>query len=226
MNYLPLKIDLHVHTCYSYDATTTLREVVVYAKKRGLDGVAITDHDAVEGALKLIRKSNLLIVPGVEITTQRGHVLALNVTTPIPPRLSPQETVQRIHEVGGIAVAAHPTVVYKGGLRQQVTSSFDAVEVINSTAFPFFLSTYLGRKLAVRLNLPQTAGSDSHHASEIGSAYTLIEADPKVYEIIQAIKRGATVPIGKPIPWKVRLRNAVLNLKKKGCKRAYSKSSI
>ena len=213
MNGLPLKMDLHVHTCYSDDATTTLREVVVYAKKRGLDGVAITDHDTVEGALKLTQKSKLLIIPGVEITTQRGHVLALNVTTPIPPMLSPFETIQRIHEVGGIAVAAHPTAVYKEGLRRQIVSSFDAIEVINSTAFPFFLSTYLGRKLAVRLNLPQTAGSDAHHASGIGFAYTLIEADPDVDEVIRAIKRGAAVPVGKPIPWKIRLHNAVSSLK-------------
>jgi len=208
-------MDLHVHTCYSDDATTTLREVVVYAKKQGLDGVAITDHDTVEGALKLTQKSKLLIIPGVEITTQRGHILALNVTTPIPPRLSPLETIQRIHEVGGIAVAAHPTAVYKKGLRRQIVSSFDAVEVINSTAFPFFLSTYLGRKLAVRLNLPQTAGSDAHHASGIGFAYTLIEADPDVDEVIRAIKRGAAVPVGKPIPWKIRLQNAVSSLKRR-----------
>jgi len=220
-------MDLHVHTCYSCDATTTLREVVVYAKKRGLDGVAVTDHNAVEGALKLAQKSNLLIIPGVEITTLRGHILALNVTTQIPPRLSPFETVQRIHEVGGIAVAAHPTAFYKGGLRRQIVSSFDAVEVINSTAFPFFFSTYLGRKLAVHLNLPQTAGSDAHRASEVGFAYTLIEADPNVDEIIQAIKKGATVPFGKPIPWKIRLQNAVINPRRRGvCKKGYSKSSI
>lgn len=216
MNGLPLKLDLHVHTCYSNDATTTLREVVLYAKKRGLDGVAITDHNAVEGALKLAQKSNLLVVPGVEVTTQRGHVLALNVTTSIPQRLSTFETIQRIHEAGGIAVAAHPTAVYKGGLRRQIVSSFDAVEVINSTAFPFFLSTYLGRKLAVRLNLPQTAGSDAHQASGIGFAYTLIEADPNADEIIQAIKRGAAVPFGRPIPWRIRLQNAVSSLKGKG----------
>jgi len=207
-------MDLHVHTFYSYDATTSLKEVVFYAKKRGLDGVAITDHNNVEGALKLAQKSNMLIIPGVEVTTQRGHVLALNVTKPIPPRLSPSETIQRIHEVGGIAVAAHPTTVYKGGLRRQIEPSLDAVEVINSKAFPFFLSTYLGRRLAVRLNLPQTAGSDAHHASEIGFAHTIIEADPDVDEIIRTIKRGAAVPVGKPIPWKTRLQNAASDLRR------------
>jgi len=209
VNSLPLKIDLHVHTCYSWDSATTLKEVVVYAKKRGLDGVAITDHDSVKGALKLAKKRNFLIIPGIEVSTKRGHVLALNVTIPIPPKLSPFETIQTIHDVGGIAVAAHPTTVYKGGLRRQITSNFDAIEVINSSSFPFFLSTCLGRRLAVRLNLPQTAGSDSHYPSDIGTAYTLIDANSEVDEVIQAIKRGATVPFGKPIPWKARFRNVV-----------------
>ncbi len=218
MNRVPLRMDLHVHTCYSRDATTTLKEVVAYAKKRGLDGVAITDHDAVEGALELIRKKSLLIVPGIEISTKHGHVLALNITTEIPPKLSPLETIKRIHEAGGVAVAAHPTAVSKGGLRQlmrkHIVSSFDAVEVINSTAFPFFLSTYMSRKLAARLNLPQTAGSDAHHASGIGLAYTIVEADPDADEIIHAIKKGMTIPVGKPIPWRTRLQNIVSNLKR------------
>ena len=109
-------MDLHVHTCYSYDATTTLREVVAYAKKRGLDGVAITDHDTLRGALRLIQESEFIIIPGVEITTRQGHVLALNITTPIPSRLDLSETIHKIHDAGGIAVAPHLTAVGKGGI--------------------------------------------------------------------------------------------------------------
>ena len=209
-----LKIDLHVHTCYSYDAVTTLKEVGAYSKKRGLDGVAITDHDTLLGALRLIHKSKLIVIQGMEISALGGHVLALNITTPIPPKLSLSETVQRIHEAGGIAVVAHPTFVYKSTLSRQVTS-YDAIEVINSAAIPFQLFRCLNRKLATRLNLPQTAGSDSHYAPEIGAAYTVVKADPDVDEIVQAIKGGRTLPLGKPIPWRVRLRRVALSLKRK-----------
>ena len=215
MRDLYLKIDLHVHTRYSHDSTTTLDQILAYSQKRGLDGVAITDHDVVTGALKLIQKvEGLLVIPGVEVTTSRGHVLALNITRPIPMELSPFETVQTIHEAGGIAVAAHPTVFYKG-LRGQVNSNFDAVEVINASSFPFFLSTHLSQKLAVRLNLPQTAGSDAHYASEIGFAYTIVDTEPEINEIVHAIKKGATIPCGKPIPWKLRLKRGYFDIKKK-----------
>jgi predicted metal-dependent phosphoesterase TrpH len=219
-------MDLHVHTCYSWDGVTTLKEVVVYAKKRGLDGVAITDHDSVKGAVKLAKKHDFLVMPGIEVSTKRGHVLALNVTTSITPKLSTFETIETIHDLGGIAVAAHPTTMYKGGLRRQTTSNFDAIEVINSSSFPFFLSTRLARRLAVNLNLPQTAGSDSHRPSDIGTAYTLIDADSEVDEVVHAIKKGATVPFGKPIPWKARFLDVMLNPKRRRLKKAYSRSSI
>jgi hypothetical protein len=203
---LPLKIDLHVHTCHSHDSTTTLNQVITYSKKRGLDGVAITDHDVATVSPRLAQKAkNLVVIPGVEVTTSRGHVVALNITKPIPRELNPSETIEMIHEAGGIAVAAHPTVFYKG-LRGQVDSDFDAVEVVNASAFPFFLSTYLSRKLAARLDLPQTAGSDAHYAAEIGFAYTVVDVEPDVDEIVHAITKGETVPHGRPIPWRLRFK--------------------
>jgi len=213
---LPLKIDLHVHTCYSADGVTTLREVVAYSKKQGLDGVAITDHDILKGAAILAKRHELLIIPGVEVTTKRGHVLALGITTSVFPNSSPSETTQQIRERGGIAIAAHPIALLKGmEPRTLLTSRFDAIEVINSVAFPFHFSVYMGRKLATQLGLPQVAGSDSHYAPEIGAAYTLIEADPQVDEVIQAIRKGATTPVGKPIPWKIRPRGEAFKLKRK-----------
>jgi len=215
----PLKIDLHVHTVYSNDASTTLREVIAYSKKQGLNGVAITDHDTLKGALKLTKQKRVTVVPGIEICTLHGHVLAFNVTEPIPPKLSLPEAVQRVHDLGGIAVAAHPAHparFFKIGItrRAAMVSNFDAIEVINSSAFPFFLSTYLSRKLAQRLNLPQTGGSDAHQASEIGTAYTVVNADSNIDDIVEAIRKGAVIPGGKSIPWTVRVRRGAHEIKK------------
>jgi predicted metal-dependent phosphoesterase TrpH len=214
---LVLKIDLHVHTCYSSDGITTPREVVAYSRRRGLDGVAITDHDTVAGALRLLGKVDLVIIPGIEITTLGGHILALNIKKPIPSNLRISETIQRIHVAGGIAVWAHPVTLLKGLRSTDTNLDFDAIEVINSSNFPFSLTTHLSRKLAVRLNRPQIAGSDAHYGPEIGFAYTIIDADPDVDEIVHAIEKGAAIPFGRAIPWRLRLKRASLNFKKK-CK--------
>jgi len=224
----PLKIDLHVHTHYSEDATTTLKEVVYYAKKNGLDGVAVTDHKTLRGALKLAKKSQLTIITGLEVETLRGHILALNITTLIPQKLSITETVQKIHDAGGVAVMAHPAAVFKTGLGQIITwsSNLDAVEVINSAAFPFFLSTHLSCRLAKRLNLPQTAGSDAHHAAEIGRAYTQVDADSNSDDVAEAVRKGAITPCGKPISWAKRVKRGALYLTKIRRRRYSSKFSI
>jgi len=213
---LPLKIDFHVHTCYSHDGITTPKQLIAYAKRRGLDGVAITDHDTIDGAVKLAKKkTGLLIIPGVEVTTKQGHVIALNVTIPIPSQRNVKETAEKIHEAGGIAVASHPAALTKQSLMENVTSAFDAIEVINSSALPFFFSVYFSRKIATRLKLPQIAGSDSHYAPEIGTAYTIVDADPDVDEVIKAIRASATKPFGKWIPLNIRLKREALILKKK-----------
>jgi len=200
-----------MHTHYSPDATTTLRQVIQYAKKRGLDGVAITDHDTVTGALRLAKQRKLLVIPGMEIETPKGHILALNIRKPVgkPPdaTLTLSKVIENIHEADGTAVIAHPASVLKSGLGNKILSEtdLDAIEVVNSAAFPFFLSTYLSKRLAQQLRLPQTAGSDSHHPQEIGKAYTLIDADSNVDDVIEAIKKEKTIPCGKPISWIMRI---------------------
>lgn len=197
----PLRIDLHVHSCYSEDSRTTLEDLVKYAKRNGLDGVAVTDHDTVRGARILTEQKDLIVIPGIEVSSLHGHILGLNITESVQPKLSIAETAEEIKRLGGIAVVAHPSVVIKTGLGSKITSAskIDAVEVINASAFPFFLTTYLARRLAQNLRLPQTGGSDAHYREEIGNAYTLIDADPDKNDIVEAIRKGETSPCGKPI---------------------------
>jgi hypothetical protein len=211
---LPLKIDLHVHTSYSYDSFITLEELVFYAKKRGLDGVAITDHDTIEGALKIIEETDFLILPGIEISSSKGHIIGLNVQTPIPPKLGVDETLDKIHDAGGIAVACHPTALFKGSLGKHANCKFDAIEVINSSAFPFNHSVKHSRQLASVFGIPQTGGSDAHYGPEIGYAYTIIAAEPQIDNVIKAISKGLCQPFGDPIPWRYRFKREFLKLKK------------
>jgi len=212
---LPLKVDLHIHTHYSHDSTITPKELLTFAKKRELDAVAVTDHDTIEGALKMSTDKEFLVIPGIEVTTKNGHVLGLDIHEQIQPMLDVRATIRKIHEAGGIAIAAHPTALYRGKLRNHMTREFDAVEVINASSIPFSFSNRINRKLAEELNLPQTAGSDAHYAPEIGMAYCEIETNLEKEEIIAAIKSGKTAACGRAIPWLMRLRREALNFKKK-----------
>lgn len=214
---MPLKIDLHVHTCYSEDSIITLEDLIAHVRKNRLDGVAITDHNTVEGALRIVkvtREKKLIIVPGIEVSTESGgHILGINVTTPIPKKLSIEETVERIHEVGGIAIAAHPEALFKSriGLSPKILSfGLDAIEVINSSLFPFKLLTQRCKRFAERHGLPQTAGSDSHIPEAIGLAYTIIECNStSLDDITESIKKGLTIPAGRGIPLSLRIKDFI-----------------
>lgn len=208
-----LKIDLHVHTRYSPDSSITLDDVVAFAKRRGLDGVAVTDHNTVEGAQKL-KTSDIIVIPGIEVSTLNGHLLGLNVDVPIPAKRGIEETVNLIHEAGGIAVAPHPFSFYKSPPSRNVTC-YDAVEVMNAASVPFSVLTHYSKRFAERLGLPQTGGSDAHYAPEIGSAYTVVESGPDVDEIVSTIKKGAVFAVGNGVPLRIRFGRMYSRFKKK-----------
>lgn len=223
MKNLKLKIDLHVHTCYSNDGLITLKELVSYAGKRGLDSVAITDHDRIDSALRMAKETNFLIIPGVEVSSLNGHIVGLNLQESVPKNLTVNETVDRIHKLGGLAIACHPKAVLKSSLKVEAEQKFDAVEVINASAFPFKRSVEKASEIAYSLGLPQVAGSDAHYAPEIGSAFTVVDAEPNCEEIAKAISKGLCQPFGKAIPLMLRLKRKILTFKRS---RHFSKSQI
>jgi predicted metal-dependent phosphoesterase TrpH len=202
---MQVKADLHVHTTYSSDSVITPKELVFYAKKRGLTAVAVTDHNTVEGAQKISKETDFLIIPGTEVSSLHGHIVGLNLNTLIPRGLSADETVDRIHEAGGIAIACHPYAMLKGSVGKHVTGKFDAVEAINASAFPFTRATSKAHQLAERLKLPKVAGTDAHYGPVIGQAYTLIDSEPNVEAIIKAIKNGHCKPAGTGLSLRLKL---------------------
>ncbi len=119
------------------DSLITPEDLIYYAKKRGLNAVAVTDHNQLEGAYKIANETDFLVIPGMEVSSADGHIVALNVKELIPRGFSAVETVERIHRAGGVAIACHPYVYFKGCLRDKVCATFDAIEVINARAFPF-----------------------------------------------------------------------------------------
>jgi predicted metal-dependent phosphoesterase TrpH len=212
---MQVKADLHVHTIYSPDSLITPEDLVFYAKKRGLTAVAVTDHDRVDGALKIARETDFLIIPGIEVSSRNGHIIGLNVQEQIPKGLSSDETVEKIHTAGGVAVACHPFALFKGSLGKHANAKFDAVETINASAFPFNRSVRKAQEIADRFGISRVAGTDAHYGPEVGYAYTIIDAEPQVDAIIKAIAKGQCQPFGKPIPMTLKLQENFRSLKRK-----------
>ena len=102
-----MKADLHVHTLYSNDGKTTLEELLEYAERMGIGCIAVTDHNQFEAYERLKDNGRVIIVPAEEVSSAEGHIVALGIDRLIPRDLSIQETIDRIHEAGGYAFAAH-----------------------------------------------------------------------------------------------------------------------
>lgn len=195
-----LKLDLHVHTSHSYDGRCSVEEVVAAIKARGLNGVAITDHNSIDGhkEAKKFSKGGFLVIPGIEVNSKHGHIVGLGVSELVPRGLSAAETVERIREQGGIAIAAHPFVLGRSP-RLVYRAKFDAIEVLNSRAF--LLSNPLARRFAEKNKVPMVGGSDAHRKDEMGLAYTCVDCEPKIESVFEEIRRGKSSASGKTIPF-------------------------
>lgn len=210
-----IKADLHVHTTYSNDSLITPKDLVYYSKRRGLNAVAVTDHNSLNGAYKIAKETDFLIIPGMEVSSADGHIVALNVHELIPRGLSAVDTVELIHKAGGVAIACHPYVYFKGCLRDNVCAAFDAIEVINARAFPFKNSVKKAEEAAERLNLSRVAGTDAHYGPQIGYGYTEIEAsEPTVEAISKAIVDGHCSAHGQQVPIVLNAQQQLLRIRR------------
>jgi len=170
-----MRADLHVHTCYSPDSLTSLESVIEIARQRGLDKVAITDHNRLQGALRLRELAPELVIVGEEIRTTEGELLCFFLTEEVRGGLSPEETIARVRDQGAILGIPHPMDQIRRETLERtsltrIRGQLDCVEVFNARCI---LPAYNRRVAAwaAELGLPGTAGSDAHHAAEIGRAY-------------------------------------------------------
>ena len=196
-----MRIDCHCHTVYSkhwfwgHDSINTPEEMIKAAVKKGLDGLAITDHNTVKGSLmgkKVARRfKNFIIITGSEIKTKEGEIIGLDIKEDVPLNLSIEETVEKIHDLGGIAIAPHPfgSYIFRRCAGRNALKA-DAIEIYNST-----LTKKQNTKafnLARNFKKSITAGSDAHSAREIGNAGIIFNGNP-----IEAILKNKVKIFGK-----------------------------
>jgi predicted metal-dependent phosphoesterase TrpH len=201
--------DLHCHTTAS-DGVSTPRAMLEAGRRRGLAVLAITDHNTILGALaarELAARDPSLprVVIGEEVTTRQGHVVGLFLRSPVPPRLTARETVERIHAQGGLAVAVHPcwrTGRHGVGRELLELGGFDAMEVRNGAPAP---SMWRANRRAARLErdleLPVTGGSDAHGRLAVGWALTEFEGSTPD-DLRRELAAGRTRARARvPAPW-------------------------
>ncbi|HIH01034.1 TPA: PHP domain-containing protein [Thermoplasmata archaeon] len=194
-----MKLDLHIHSKFSRDGAATVEDILGRCRSLGLDGCSITDHNSIDGsieAFELAHSFGLLVVRGIEISTSEGHVLAYGLSSTVPSGLAVAETIQRVHEAGGIAVAAHPRRFPSGlGIRRASKESFDAVEILNGGSSR--ASNKSSAALATRIGLPGVGGSDAHRIEEIGRAATVLQDVTSERQVIDSILGGKTSVVGR-----------------------------
>ena len=211
-----LAVELHVHSDHSHDGRDPVDLILQQAAAVGLDAVAITDHDEIEGsleALELAREhEDLLAIPGMEVSSGEGHVLAIGVKELIPPGMPFEVTVERIRDQGGLAIIPHPFQESRHGvakwLSREEMARADAIEVYNSRLITGHANNQ-ARRFARAHELPMTAGSDAHISEMVGQAVTHVDArDRSVEAIVDAIAAGRTIVDGKRTPWHISFRQA------------------
>jgi predicted metal-dependent phosphoesterase TrpH len=207
-----IAVDLHLHTCHSYDCATPLHEIARSCTRAGLDCVAITDHNTITGALKLRDSGAVRVIIGEEVSTADGELIGLFLTEPVPRGLPALETIARVKAQGGLVCIPHPLgrkpfsrLNDLGGtqngrytpspqvtrtsklLIEDVLTRVDLLEVINSRT-PFLSTWNAMRQLADLSSLPSTAGSDAHTPGEIGRARVMMPDFTDAQSFMTAIR--------------------------------------
>ncbi|CAN5633381.1 hypothetical protein BH18VER1_BH18VER1_01030 [soil metagenome] len=185
---MSFNIDLHTHTFFSGDGVSSPEENIAAAREKGLHGFAVTDHNTCDAVTYLLDKGlmredgrpvdGFLIIPGVEVSTETGHLLCIGATLPYLKGRPAREVCEMIHERGGLAIPPHPFDLFRAGIRFETleTLPIDALEVFNAatTLRRYNRQAY---EYAGSRGLPMTAASDAHHSEALGTAFTVMKTD-------------------------------------------------
>ncbi|MBO8178889.1 MAG: PHP domain-containing protein [Archaeoglobus sp.] len=180
-----LKAELHVHSSIS-DGKDGVRKILNAAMEKKIDVISITDHDTVQGSLEALdiveeEKLPIKILPGCEITSSSGHILAFGIIKDVEPKMSAEETCRVVRELGGVCFLAHPFDFIRGGsVRLKDFRIVDGVETFNAKSY----FNFMAKRYAKKFSKPEIAGSDAHSARAVGLAVNYLPDNINLIESI------------------------------------------
>jgi predicted metal-dependent phosphoesterase TrpH len=197
-----LKMDSHIHSEYSPDSSSKIDDILKVAGRENIDIIAISDHNTVDGTCEVMaktRNTDILAIPSIEVSSSLGHILGFGCEENIPRGLTPQDTIDRIHDLGGLAIIPHPYCFYRHGLlckSDYKDLKIDAIETKNAR----FIVGYCNNKaknLAKNENIPTLGASDAHYWEFVGDCYSLIDCEKDIDSVLKAIKKRKVEAHGK-----------------------------
>jgi predicted metal-dependent phosphoesterase TrpH len=197
-----IRVDFHTHTLHSPDSLTKVTDLLQAARQKGLDKIAVTDHNAIQGALEAYSIAPEMVIVGEEIQTQKGEILAFYVSELVPHGLTPLETIRRLRAQGAFISISHPFDPYRSGWSladlAELVPLVDAIEVFNAHCLSNRMNEQ-AQQFARQHQLAGTAGSDAHWRMEIGHAALLLPPFDNAAELRQAVRNAVVQGTRSPL---------------------------
>lgn len=190
---LTLRADLHNHTYFSPDSILSPRQAVRQCRRRGINCIAVTDHNTIRGGLAVREIADFRVIVGEEVRSGDGEILGLFLTEEVPKGLPARDTVERIRAQGGVVGVPHPFDHLRSALRhdliEALAGQIDFVETLNSRiVFPSHNEE--AAAFAREHGLAESAGSDAHSAREVGRAYVEMRDFDSPSDFLVALREG------------------------------------
>ncbi len=188
-----IKTLIHLHTDYSYDSNISLKALETFAKRQGFGCVAVTDHDVIEGALRLRDVSDLNVIVGEEVSTSDGHVIGLFLEHHIKPGMSAIDTAYAIRDQGGLVMLPHPFVrAFSCGVCEvawDMLGLADAVEINNGHNL-FRWPDWRANAFANKTKIIRYVGSDSHMTLSMAPCYQIMRSFTGPADFLTALSQA------------------------------------
>ena len=190
-----IRLDMHTHSEYSPDSRTPLKDQAAALMRAGIDVVCATDHNTIEGALRLREiAEGVRVIVGEEVSSRDGEIIGLFLETAIPRDLSGEETIARIHDQGGIVSVPHPfssNRLYhiRRDALDRLWPQIDCIEIFNARE-AFMRDNRRAEAYAKERNIPGAVGSDAHRPSEIGRAWIEVDEFTGRDDFVEALRGG------------------------------------